>query len=136
MARIAAWRRLVSTPVGLPGLAVTPSALEPWDLTSEDLGAESALRLSVSGEPVPQPGRFLVDLVESRAVSLVAADTRVRRARGTFPDRHSIQWDVALEQAGRLLLLVHPVPPAGSFAQQDWFQDCDVVLLRFLQQTG
>lgn len=136
MVRIAAWTRLVSTPIGLPGLAVTPSALEAWNLTSADLGAESALRLSASGEPVPQPGRFLVDLAESRAVGLVAADTGARRARGTFPDRHPNPWDVALSHAGRLVLVVHPVPPRGGVAHPDWFQDADLVLLQFLRQAA
>ena len=134
--RTAVWTRLVSTPVGLPGLAVTPFALEQWNLTSADLGAVSALRLSASGEPVPQPGRFLVDLVESRAVSLVAADTLVRRARGSFPDRHPAAWDVALGHAGRLVLVVNAVPPAGAAAHPDWFQDADLVLLQFLQQPA
>ena len=136
MVRIAAWTRLVSTPVGLPGLAVTPFALEEWNLTSEDLGAVSALRLSASGEPVPQPGRYLVDLVESRAVSLVAADTGDRRARGTFPDRHPNPWDVALGHAGRLVLVINAVPPTGASTHPDWFQDSDLVLLAFLQQPA
>ena len=135
MVRIAAWTRLVSTPVGLPGLAVTPFALEEWNLTSADLGAVSALRLSASGEPVPQPGRHLVDLAESRAVSLVAADTGARRARGTFLDRHPAQWDVALGHAGRLVLVVSSVPPRGASAHPDWFQDSELVLLQFLRQT-
>ncbi|GAA4746275.1 hypothetical protein GCM10025783_17730 [Amnibacterium soli] len=136
MARIAAWTRLVSTPVGLPGLAVTPFALEQWNLTSEDLGAVSALRLSASGEPVPQPGRHLVDLVESSAVSLVEAATGVRRARGTFPDRHPVPWDVALGHAGRLVLLVNVVPPAAPATRLDWFQDSELVLLQFLRQDA
>lgn len=136
MARTAAWSRLVSTPVGLPGLAVTPFALEAWNLTAEDLGAVSALRLSVSGDPVPQPGRFLLDLAESGAVSLVAADTRARRARGTFPDRHPIEWDVALGHAGRAVLVVNAVVPRGASTRPDWFQDSDLVLLEFLPQTA
>ena len=136
MVRIAAWHRLVSTPVGLPGLAVTPFALEQWNLTSADLGAVSALRLSASGEPVPQPGRYLVDLVESRAVSLVEAGTRTCRARGTFPDRHPIEWDVALGHAGRLVLVVNAVPSGGAATHPDWFQDSELVLLEFLQQDA